>query len=146
MSKDVDVLLIDLRGRRHCNRIVKIRELPPSEVEALDRSAANQAKSHPEGVVAFQSIRAKEGIQRMVVAVSDVLPDDSSDVLQAAEKATWRECSFDKFQTNDAFDFDALFKSKDVVTLARIFSDFHDVSLSEIEGIVGKAVSQSTTI
>ena len=145
MSKDV-VLLVDLRGRHRCNRIVKVRELLPSEVASLDRSAANQAKAHPEGVVAFQSIRSTEGIQHMVVAVSDVLPDDGTDVLQAAEKATWRECSFDKFQTSDAFDFDVLFKAKDVVTLSRIFSDFHDVSLSEIEGIVGKAVSQSTTI
>jgi hypothetical protein len=127
-----------IAGKRLRGRAIKVRELTATEIEALDRQSAGIAKSDPDPMTAYQTIRVRDGIRQMIVAITEPLPVGTD---LASPDIAWIPTTQADFETKADMAISKLFGARDVVVLGRIFSDLHDVSYAEVSSIMGKAVS-----
>ncbi len=130
----MSLTIIHLAGPQHSGRGVKLRRLSASEIDDVETCIMRNLK--PEDfMLQLQQMKAFEGMTRMVVAVTEPLPD-----MDAVRTAKWKK--LDLVQTQDKAEFDRMFTAKDAGVLTRIFNKWHSVVASEVDDILGKAVSE----
>lgn len=163
--------ILHLSGKGFSGRLVKLRQLLPSEIDKCDATAAQiVSTTHKDLEVDARGImyRAKaveEGIATFLVAYSAPMkPEDvrvaptlgdgaKPDAIAKAwanapldpEKVAsvkWIEAGHKMVASGD-LDLDDVFTAKDIALIARQYSRMHIASPEEVEAIEGKAIELS---
>lgn len=139
MSRASTIMLYHLAGPHMSGRGVKLRDLTASEVDEALIAAGQQANGDS---TRFLALRPREAARRMLVAVTDQagLPD-----IDAVRAASWHRCTLLELEgmaegAGKAWALDELFTSKDVEVLESIFRRRHDVTVAEVDAIMGKGL------
>lgn len=121
-----------LKGRGFSGRVVRCRELDPTEVED-NLTAAAKLASKDATIIELKKTEWRNGVKRMITEVSDPTDDPMKKDLK------FRKLSPQQLDEQWA----SLFKAKDVLLLESVYRDYHEVIPSEVADITGKAVPLS---
>jgi hypothetical protein len=124
-------------------RGVRYHTLSPAEVDRVNADAARLVDPTT-GPVEYRSVQIREGIKRMLVAVTKRTGIVSQDELLALTTADWEPLEPRKLEAGmGAFSYDTLFTAKDDAILAVVYRQLHEVTLAEVQAILGKALTVS---
>lgn len=128
------VQVVHLVGVGFSGRAVKLRQLTPSEKDDVYMSAATQAG---EDGKKFAFIRAREGVTKMLVAVTEPGLQTDEDVAGAK----WSRLSVADLQNPAGpMYYDTLFTAKDDDVMCARFRRNHEATQGEVDAIMGKAI------
>lgn len=117
---------------------IGVVELFPSEKDKLTKDLAHTIGKDA-SVLDFRVSEMREGVLSMLKFYTKAKFKKPEDLLSLTEK-DWVEV--DKLSLEDSYD--KVFTAKDDAVLCAIYKRLHEVSLDEIESIVGKARTVST--
>lgn len=133
------VFQFHLNADRMRGRGIRLRELPPIECDEAEDVAAREA-GQGATVTRFRNLFTREAITRCIVAVT--APNQT--VLNESTK--WIELSLTELQlVGGRYNFDKLFNHKEVSFLRDWFRQWHEVTISEMEILLGKPKPDRST-
>lgn len=119
---------IHLKGSNSSGCGVRYRELSAPECDGLTRLALAEVGMEA-SMIDLRKAERREGAKAMIVAVTD--PG-----LTSLDGAKWRTLT--REQVED--EFNKLFNAKDQKFLCAVYEKLHEVSVVEVEEIMGKAL------
>lgn len=122
---------VHLKGKYHSKRVVHVRMLDAFEVEDNLTQAAKLLGKSAE-YFEIKKTEWRNGVKRFILAVSD--PVDT------VAEAKMRKVNIADLDAT----FSDLFTAKDQQVLEAMYREFHEVSVDEVDAIVGKALPVSS--
>lgn len=123
---------IHLRGKGYSGRAVRIKTLDASTIDANFMAAGKLAGDEASGVE-IKTIEWRNAVKQFITEFSE--PCESA----VAETTKWRKPKPGEFDER----MDEIFTVKDIQTLIYQYKMYHEVTLAEVEAIVGEAITLS---
>ena len=135
--------LFHLSGYASSGRGVKVRQLNPTEVDAAGVEAARSVGKDCLNVE-YNQAKAKELVERMLVAVTKATGLKSMDEVKALPASEWVPLTQAKLNDPEGeYRFNKIFTARDDGLLCGITSRLHIARVDEVEAIMGKALMVS---
>lgn len=115
-----------LTGKGHSGRAVQVEALAPDEADEMLTFAAKLAGTEATPIE-IKKIEWRAGVKQFVVKLTEPTEDPM--------KATWKKATPEMFD-----DMSKYFTAKDTAVLEALYREYHEITVAELDAIVGKAL------